>query len=189
MKLNKGDIVEIIEKDDYNGLTYEVGTRWVVTEDHPNNYVINVHDVRQVNGKGLLGSTRIKKVKLPKQNYKFEVGQIYKVLVKGSTAPFSYDKFYTVQPSNWYNDNYIFSDDGIKYYANDFGDDDLNTSNTFLELVMDSKEPTPDPKASVKEPIIEVQFLLDYIEKETLNYREIIAFLKGYLKGERFKND
>lgn len=189
MKLNKGDIVEIIKKDEYDGLTYEVGTKWIVTVDHPNKLIINVHDPRHPSGEGLLGHKHVKKVKKPKQNYKFKLGQMYKVIAKDEESPFSYDKFYAVQPARGFSGNYILSDDGIKYYANDFGDHYLNTKNTYLELVAEIKEPEPELKTVVKEPTIEVQFLLDYIETEDLCSAEIKAFLKGYLKGERFKND
>lgn len=189
MKLNKGDIVEIIQQDWYDGLTYQVGTIWVVTEDHPDNNTINVYDSRQASGKGLLWHQNVKKVKKPKQNYKFKLGQMYKVIAKDEESPFSYDKVYAVQPASNFSGNYILSNSGIRYYANDFGDPFLNTKNTYLELVAEIKEPEPELKAEVKEPTIEVQFLLDYIETEDLCSVEIKAFLKGYLKGERFKND
>lgn len=189
MKLNKGDIVEIIQKDRYNGLTYEVGTIWVVTEDHPDNNVICVHDYRQASGEGLLWHEHIKKVKQPKQNYKFELGQMYKVIAQDEESPFSYDKVYAVQPAISLSGNYIVSEDGVMYYANDFGSQGLLTERTYLELVSDCKEPTPKPKEGAQESTIEVQFLLDYIETEDLCSAEIKAFLKGYLKGERFKND
>lgn len=189
MKLNKGDIVKIIEKDEYNGLTYEVGTIWVVTEDHPDNNIISVHDFRQDSGEGLLWYQRVKKVKQPKQNYKFKLGQMYKVIAQDEESPFSYDKVYAVKPATNFSGNYILSDDGIRYYANDFGGHFLNTKNTYLELVADIKEPEPELKPEVKEPTIEVQFLIDYIETEELCSAEIKAFLKGYLKGERFKHD
>lgn len=189
MKLNKGDIVEIIKKDEYDGLTYEVGTKWIVTVDHPNKLIINVHDPRHPSGEGLLGHKHVKKVKKPKQNYKFKLGQIFKVIAKDEESPFSYDKFYAVQPASNFSGNYILSNSGIRYYANDFGDPFLNTKNTYLELVDEIKETEPELKSEVKEPTIEVQFLLDYIETEDLCSAEIKAFLKGYLKGERFKND
>lgn len=189
MKLNKGDIVEIIEPDLYDGLTYEVGSKWVVSRDHPNNMIIRVHDPRNRNGVGLLFHKKIKKVKLPKQNYNFKVGQIYKVIAQYGSSPFRYNELYEVKPAKDYRGNYVLSDNGIAYYAEDFGDPYLNTIRTYLELVSDCKEPTPDPKVGVKEPTIEVQFLLDYIETGDLCSAEIKAFLKGYLKGERFKHD
>lgn len=189
MKLEKGDIVEIIEKDGYEDLTFELGTKWIVKSDHPNNLLIEVEDSRHRKGVGYVYASKVKQVNLPKQNYNFKVGQIYKVIAQGSESPFSYDKFYAVKPEIDYIGNHILSDDGLRYEASDFGNSDYNTSNTYLELVADVKESTSETKLNVKEPTIEVQFLLDYIEKETLNYREIIAFLKGYMKGERFKND
>lgn len=189
MKLKKGDIVEIIEKDTFDGMTYNVGSKWTVTRDHQNNMFIQVYDPRYKHGVGLLSPNRIKQVDLPKQDYKFEVGQVYKVISQGKESPFSYDKTYVVR--NWkpFNRNYISADDGIKYYGEDFGEQGLVTEDTYLELIGDAKEPTPKPKTDVKEPTIEVNFLLEYIEKEDLSSREIEAFLKGYLKGERFKND
>lgn len=130
MKLNKGDIVEIIEKDFYNE-TYEVGTKWIVAKDSLNSLVINVYDSRQSDGIGILFYANIKKVDTFKQNY--------------------------------------------------------------VELVADCEEepaqnsdPAPMPK---QESTIEVRFLLDYIETEDLCLPEVKAFLKGYLKGERFKHD
>lgn len=189
MKLKKGNIVEIIEKETFDGMTYNVGSKWTVTRDHQNNMFIQVYDPRYKHGVGLLSPNRIKQVDLPKQDYKFKLGQMYKVIAKDEQSPFSYDKVYAVQPASNFSGNYILSDNGIRYYANDFGDHYLNTKNTYLELVGDVKESEPELKVEVKEPTIEVQFLLDYIETEDLCSVEIKAFLKGYLKGERFKND
>lgn len=189
MKLNKGDIVEIIEPFFYEGLYYRLGSKWTVTSDHPNNMIIEVYDPRQQYGLVFLSHTKIKKADLPKQGYNFKTGQTYKVIAQEGASPFRYDKLYVVQPAISLSGNYILSECGLKYYANDFGSQGLLTEHTFLELVADSKEPTPDPKVDVKEPTIEVQLLLDYIETEGLCSGEIKAFLKGYLKGERFKND
>lgn len=189
MTLKKGYILEIIEKDVCNDLDYEVGTKWIVYDDNPEVSYIEVYDERQLGGLGAVYRECAKQVKLPKQNYKFKVGQIYKVIAQESESPFSKDKFYAVKPARDSRGNYILSENNLKYYANDFGNKVFNTSNTYLELINDIKEPTPKPKTEVKEPTIEVQFLLDYIETEDLCLPEVKAFLKGYLKGERFKHD
>lgn len=189
MKLNKGDIVEIIEQFFDDDLLYKVGSKWAVASDHPNNLLIEVYDPRQQYGLTFLSHAKIKKVDLPKQSYNFKVGQVYKVIAQDGASPFKYDELYVVQPAISLSGNYILSEDGVKYYANDFGSQGLLTECTYLELVSDCKEPTPKPKEGAQEPTIEVQFLLDYIETEDLCSAEIKAFLKGYLKGERFKND
>lgn len=62
--------------------------------------------------------------------------------------------------------------------VDDYGAKNYYNSNRF-ELVADSKE---EPFT----PTIELDFLISYIVEQELESNEIIAFLKGYKKGEEF---
>lgn len=64
MKFKKGDIVEVITKDYWDGLTYHVGTKWEVIDYGANtHYFVQVLDQRQEVGYALLYKSRIKKSK------------------------------------------------------------------------------------------------------------------------------
>lgn len=64
MKLKQGDIVEVIKKDYWDGLTYHVGTKWEVIDYGANTrYFVQVIDQKQEEGYALLYKSRIKKFK------------------------------------------------------------------------------------------------------------------------------
>lgn len=60
--IKKGDIVEIIKKDRYCGMDYEVGTTWIVTDVDTLQKIITVYDGRLSNDEGFILSTYVKKV-------------------------------------------------------------------------------------------------------------------------------
>lgn len=60
--IKKWDIVEVITKDNYLGIDYEIGTRWAVIMSGGDTGIITVADSRQINKEGLLLKSHIKKV-------------------------------------------------------------------------------------------------------------------------------
>lgn len=60
--IKKGDIVEVITKDNYFGIDYEVGTTWIVIKSEGDTGIITVSDCRQMDNKGLLLKSCVKKV-------------------------------------------------------------------------------------------------------------------------------
>lgn len=63
MKFKKGDIVEVITKAYWDGLTYHVGTKWeVIGYGEDTLYYVTVSDPRQEHGYAPLFYDYIKKV-------------------------------------------------------------------------------------------------------------------------------
>lgn len=64
MAFKKGDIVEVIRTDYWDGFTYCVGTKWEVIDYSVNSrYFVQVLDPRQENGYALLYKSRVKQFK------------------------------------------------------------------------------------------------------------------------------
>ena len=76
MKFKKGDIVEVIEKDTWDGLAYLVGTQWWVASDQINN-TVDVFDSMQnkYNGQATLWADNLKLIKREgEKELEFKIG-------------------------------------------------------------------------------------------------------------------
>lgn len=105
------------------------------------------------------------------KNYHFKLGQQYRV-ISSEVYQFIEGKIYEVIKKA--GSLVIQSESGSPYK-----EQELSVLGVILELIA-------DPKEEQFNPTIELDFLINYIEQHELEENEIIAFLKGYKKGEEF---
>lgn len=140
----------------------------------------------------------------PNSDYKFKVGQVYKVLSSPYEEVFKEGKEYTVVES--VSKPALLSEKGSYYYDDDFGAYFLKSRDIYLKLVKDVDEQKESsleninlhkpyessdtvPSKTVETPTIEVPWLVDYINDNDLSSYDITHFLKGYMKGIEVDND
>lgn len=62
MTFKKGDVVRVIEEDDYQDIKYPLGSLWVVAKDAIDSCAVSVVDPNQREGYGILFGSRVAKV-------------------------------------------------------------------------------------------------------------------------------
>lgn len=97
MKFKKGDLVEVIEKDEYCGYIFPKGSRWTVYSDQIDDNIIRVCDGRHDLNYSILWADCVKKVDHTHKKPRFKIGDMVKVKTSTYCNDNSIGKFYRVE--------------------------------------------------------------------------------------------
>lgn len=178
MKFKKGDIVEVIKDDKWQGIDYPVGTQLRVCENQGWDSVVRIYDSMQKQGGcAKLWEWNLKLVKREEDEnkLKFKEGQTY-ICTKSNLSWFTEGKEYPVLVTD-FGKLAIRDDDESQWF-----DYELTGMTTCFKLKGVTE--TPDQKATKEEPTIYTK--TEVIRQITNAYQhfktdaERLAYLKGY---------
>lgn len=156
MKFKKGDIVEVIKRDNWDGLTYYEGTKWEVIGcgDDTHDYV-RVKDPRQLSGYAPLFYNYVKKVEEGKLMNKQEIKEKLK------------------ENGAWWTE--CHTGEHGRYV-------EMGKAMELIEQLYEPQKPEELVTEQPEEIMIPISLVYQVLASEPTN-REIKAFLKGYTEG------
>lgn len=139
MTFKKGDIVEVINEDSWNGIGYTVGTQMVVDGEEDSR---TVYCLDELGDRALLYTSNLKLVKREEEEEKemaFKIGEKYKC-IKAPNGNFTEGKVYDLE-RNYAGQTWLRGNDGLKYTSAQCRvGNRLNTTGLKFEKVQEQKE-------------------------------------------------